>query len=543
VDLAGFLYDPTQDIIYSRKDALQRQFGYAYLYDANALLMEAVIDCEPIFFTAEGKMWMVELWKGQYGLETGCEIGVYNRPLNPPAFYTILDAVVGERPHDPAHSLFYQSADDSDMLEMSFTLKRLGEPLLTRGPERHWWLTGFKWGLYSRTDQLTMDVAIKAPTAAIQAGLVAALREMNYDVKEDGMTVCFTFDKPFSPQPWANNPNLPSVQAAQKAIVATYQSFQLPNNDPNQIPANVATQIESAVTAMDADFFGKLLASGLHLIGQLAYQAASILANDLLIGAERVVSWLAGAGYNMDFSCYAQIHNGLPGPLTLQRHDLVNGHFITLPTSIPAGGNAMIWTQREPGLHGSAATVHYSSPDGSDTAFTFDCPTGLYPNSVSGGSRFQAKSSSGDWLPAGQVPTQGHPLFIRYEVLPGALQAHFTGRCGQNSHATSAAGLHPGQSVILNDRRDLSRCIVANDNAAVFKISLQQCTGTYSYQVIVDAQGPEGPFSGSMYLYFTDQTGDRYLLTIFRHARARHTVSYNSAAPAIVKIEWSNRAS
>jgi hypothetical protein len=126
--------------------------------------------------------------------------------------------------------------------------------------------------------------------------------------------------------------------------------------------------------------------------------------------------------------------------------------------------------------------------------------------------------------------------------VPGALQGRFTGRCGQNSYATSAAGLHPGQSVVLNDQQDLSHCIVANDNAAVFSISLKPVSGVYSYQVIVDAQGPEGLFSGSMVLNFTDQTGDRYLLTVFRHARATHTVSYNSAAPAIVKIKWRNTA-
>src|SRR5690242_20482520 len=80
VYLAGFLYDPDQDIIYSRMDALQRNFGYAFGYDAAALAMNAVIDCEPVFFDYDGKHWMIELWKGQYGLETGCEIGVYTRP-------------------------------------------------------------------------------------------------------------------------------------------------------------------------------------------------------------------------------------------------------------------------------------------------------------------------------------------------------------------------------------------------------------------------------------------------------------------------------
>ena len=84
VDAAGFLYDPRQDIIYSKLYPLQRQFGYAYGYDAAALAMNAIIDCEPIFFDYDGKTWMIELWEGQYGLETGCEIGVYNRASGAP---------------------------------------------------------------------------------------------------------------------------------------------------------------------------------------------------------------------------------------------------------------------------------------------------------------------------------------------------------------------------------------------------------------------------------------------------------------------------
>lgn len=245
-----------------------------------------------------------------------------------------------------------------------------------------------------------------------------------------------------------------------------------------------------------------------------------------------------------DRSCYASIHNATPQDLTLAAQTLTHGHFITLPKTIPAGKTATIWVQDYPlpSPFGSGASVKYLFPDGEDAVFTFDCPTGVYPNSVAGGSSFRAKSGAGDWLPQGQVPSQGHPLFVQYEVSPSAMQGHFTGRCGQNSFATSVGGLQPGQRVVLNGSTDLSNCIVANNNAAVFSISLNQVSGIYSYVVSVDAQGPEGVFSGSMYLYFTDQSGDRYLLTVFRHARAIHTVSYNSPAPAIVKIEWSNTA-
>ena len=83
VDLAGFRYDPDQDIIYSKFDAWQRATGFCHMYDEAApATISAVIDCEPIRFLSGGKQWMIELWKGQYGIETGAEIGVYN--LAPP---------------------------------------------------------------------------------------------------------------------------------------------------------------------------------------------------------------------------------------------------------------------------------------------------------------------------------------------------------------------------------------------------------------------------------------------------------------------------
>src|SRR4051794_9572622 len=77
---AGFDFDPVGDIIYSRMDALQRKAGYCWNYDRAAPLFDMIIDCEPIYFKYGGAKWMIELWKGQYGIMTGAEIGVYKAP-------------------------------------------------------------------------------------------------------------------------------------------------------------------------------------------------------------------------------------------------------------------------------------------------------------------------------------------------------------------------------------------------------------------------------------------------------------------------------
>ncbi len=250
----------------------------------------------------------------------------------------------------------------------------------------------------------------------------------------------------------------------------------------------------------------------------------------------------------MDFSCYVIVDNSKnTQKLTFVESKVGHGHFVVLPRTIPAGSCATLWLQDYPNItppHGSDAVVTYKADDGTNFVFNFDCPTGLYPNSCSGGSSFQAKAGdvTGPWLPPGQVPEKGHPLFVHFNVMPGSVQGSFIGNCGQNSSAVSEAGLQPSESVVLNGKADLSSCMVANDNAAVFGIRLDKVSGIYEYKLSVDAQGPKGLLSGSMYLYFTDQSGDRYLLTIFDHTRKTHTLQYNSAAPAIMKIEWSNKA-
>jgi len=37
-----------------------------------------------------------------------------------------------------------------------------------RGPELHWWLTGFKWGVMSDPSQLSVDLSIKLKDDAMR---------------------------------------------------------------------------------------------------------------------------------------------------------------------------------------------------------------------------------------------------------------------------------------------------------------------------------------------------------------------------------------
>lgn len=110
---------------------------------------------------------------------------------------------------------------------------------------------------------------------------------------------------------------------------------------------------------------------------------------------------------------------------------------------------------------------------------------------------------------------------------------------GENGEAHAAP---PGGEgiVAIAGSADLSPVIRFNDGGCVFEIRvLRQSSGLFDWIIWVDAQGPSLT-GGSGHLTFTDASGDKYRLSIFRSARYTHTLRYNSKDPAICKIEWSN---
>ncbi len=273
---AGFQYDPDQDIIFSRMDAWQRKFGYAYVYDLTApIAISAIIDCEPFFFSYAKKNWMIELWKGQYGFETGCEIGVYvsKQPL--------LDPILGSRPHDPANDKFFDCASDGERLKMSYTLYHKGAPLLKRGPEVHWWLTGFKWGVLSNPEELTMDLSITFPDLEMRKAFVAALQKANYqNISINAESVSFKFDKPASYQPRLDPEYDSSVKQARKnnsLIIEQYKKLGLSSNDPNTIPDDIGNDFAAYFNRYEPKHFTERIAEVLKAQGFAVQQVTKAL--------------------------------------------------------------------------------------------------------------------------------------------------------------------------------------------------------------------------------------------------------------------------
>ncbi|MDD3172834.1 MAG: DUF4474 domain-containing protein [Herbinix sp.] len=187
----GFMYDPYQDIFYSIMNPWQRDLGFCRLYDEASAALSMIIDCEPITFEYDGRRWLIEFWKGQYGMNTGGEIGIYYTTgpnLNIPGIF---------------NGTFYYCVKDEDCINMSFAFRKNGNLLFTRS-NYHWWLTGFKLGEFSNPSELTMDIILDLYDKRMAYTFVNALVKAGY--KEDefsvhGKRVMVHFEKPHTTQP------------------------------------------------------------------------------------------------------------------------------------------------------------------------------------------------------------------------------------------------------------------------------------------------------------------------------------------------------
>lgn len=185
----GFVYLPEQDVVSSALDAWQRKYGYHRMFDETAVNFSMVFDCEPVYFYYDNCTWLIEFWKGQYGINTGAEIGIYKTDfaVSPTEF----------------ENTWFHSVSNSEMCPVSFKLyDKNGELFCVK--RRHWWLTGFDVGRFTRPENLAMKISILFPNAEMRESFVEGLLELGYrecDLCICGRMVCFVFDEPYSGQP------------------------------------------------------------------------------------------------------------------------------------------------------------------------------------------------------------------------------------------------------------------------------------------------------------------------------------------------------
>ena len=175
----GFGYSTSEKCFYATGNAWQRNFGYSDLYDKTSQLIAISYDTSKIFFVYEGKEWMIQLWKGQYGFVLlGAEVGVYNRPQGSSA------------------STYFECASDEEMLPIGLTLYKDGSQLFSRKPKNSWWMTGFVPGQmgvgamvgskYTKTLSATTKITFK--DEAMRKAFVIGLKKCSYIYNNvDGM--------------------------------------------------------------------------------------------------------------------------------------------------------------------------------------------------------------------------------------------------------------------------------------------------------------------------------------------------------------------
>ena len=122
----GFEFSYTELLLYSHVNVWMRDFGFTFLYDLFSYTTPFFFyNTRRIKFDYDGLEWMIQVWKGNYLVSNGAEVGIYTR--EPGSFGT-----------------YYNCANNEQMMNMSMELYHGDDLLMSRPKQLHWWLTGFK---------------------------------------------------------------------------------------------------------------------------------------------------------------------------------------------------------------------------------------------------------------------------------------------------------------------------------------------------------------------------------------------------------------
>lgn len=177
--ILSYQYSYVDDYYYTNdKEAWQYNFGFGKIYDIASPYILLEYDYIRVFFTYAGKDWMLQMWKGQYGMVFyGGEIGIYNRPHT--------DDGVNEW-------TFFNCPAEEDWLNMEMTLwhQELNGTWtreFTREYGKYWWCTGFKNGHLRQeepADELRLEGRITFLDEEMTALVADGLKECGFDAAD-----------------------------------------------------------------------------------------------------------------------------------------------------------------------------------------------------------------------------------------------------------------------------------------------------------------------------------------------------------------------
>jgi len=163
----GYDYDITNGVFCTSMYPWQRNFGFMKIYDSASPIITIIYDTMRIKFDYNGLNWMIQFWKGQYGITSGAEVGIYTKEPDSPT------------------PLFYDCASDENRLVMSMNVYKDGQFYFKRDEQLHWWLTGFVMGEIISYKRLSMDATITMKDEEMRDAFVTALEAKGYTVGLD----------------------------------------------------------------------------------------------------------------------------------------------------------------------------------------------------------------------------------------------------------------------------------------------------------------------------------------------------------------------
>ena len=180
--LAGYQYNTNGNYYYTSSDPWQRALGYTEAFDVAAGLVTIYMDTMRCKFDYKDQNWMIQFWKGQYGLVfVGHEIGVYTKPKTRTTEY-------------------YDAASNEDALYMELTGYRDGKEIYHRDYGKYWWCTGFVPGTLDNLmdrSELSLKCRITMKDYDMLLGFCDALKSngmvLGEDYATDGLDVLVTW--------------------------------------------------------------------------------------------------------------------------------------------------------------------------------------------------------------------------------------------------------------------------------------------------------------------------------------------------------------
>lgn len=144
---SGFNFSLTDMMVYATSDAWMRDFGFCLFYDLAAGSMPLLwnYNTRRFKFDYNGLDWMVQIWKGNYLIANGAEVGLYNKASD-------------------TFGTFYECATDEQMIPMSMQLYAGDELIVNQEEQLHWWINGFRInGVHYPISSMTLIFTLTMP--------------------------------------------------------------------------------------------------------------------------------------------------------------------------------------------------------------------------------------------------------------------------------------------------------------------------------------------------------------------------------------------